>query len=106
VNGDHQWVNCRNHTREEIQKWINLLRTQNGNSSALRYRKMWHTDVPSIQGAWTPFTPKNPLHNLVVYPSNELSQPQAEEKSATERLIEMFEQQKLGQASLEKKRAE
>jgi large subunit ribosomal protein L43 len=67
---------------------------------------MWHTDVPSIQGAWTPFTPKNPLHNLVVYPSEELSKPLAEEKSATERLIELFEQQKLEQSSLELKRAE
>jgi large subunit ribosomal protein L43 len=67
---------------------------------------MWHTDQPSIQGAWTPFTTKNPLHNLVVYPSEDLAQPLVAEQSATEKLIELFRQQKLEQNSLNEKRAE
>lgn len=95
VSGEREWVCCRNNTREEMNKWIKLLRTQNGPSSSMRLRKMWHTDVPSIQGPWTPFTLKHPETNLVIYPNEELSKPLNVEKSATEILMEMFQKQKL-----------
>lgn len=81
-----------------------MLRGQNGDSSALRLRKMWHTDKPSIQGPWTPFTHRNPELNLVVFPKAELSRPLDLEMTATEKLIELFKQQKLD--SLDKSRAE
>lgn len=108
VNGDRQWVNCRNNTSEEIRKWIELLRGQNGDSSALRLRKMWHTDRPSIQGPWTPFTHRSPELNLVTFPQANLSRPLDVKQSATEKLIELFEQQKLqaNSESLDKSRAE
>ena len=86
-----------------------MLRGQNGDSSSLRLRKMWHTDKPSIQGPWTPFTHKNPALNLVVFPSEELSKPLDVQKTATDTLIELFEKQKLQESSntkLEDKRAE
>uniref|UniRef100_U5ESD9 Large ribosomal subunit protein mL43 n=1 Tax=Corethrella appendiculata TaxID=1370023 RepID=U5ESD9_9DIPT len=95
LNGDRQWLNCRNNTREEICKWIELLRTQNKNSSDMRLRKMWHTDVPSIQGNWTPFTHRNPTANVTNYPSKELSGFVRQEQTATEKLLEIFEKQKL-----------
>lgn len=109
VNGERQWVNCRNNTSEEIRKWIELLRGQNGDSSALRLRKMWHTDKPSIQGPWTPFTHRNPEMNLVVFPTENLSKPLDIEMSATEKLMELFQKQKIDSSeniSLDKNRAE
>ncbi|XP_061389432.1 large ribosomal subunit protein mL43 [Musca vetustissima] len=94
LNGEREWLNCRNTTKEDILKWIEFLKTQNGPSSSMRLRKMWHTDVPSIQGPWTPFTIRNPEMNLVSFPSTEHSQPLDIEKSATEKLLELYKEQK------------
>lgn len=66
---------------------------------------MWHTEVPSIQGPWTPFTLKNPETNLVVFPDEKLSKPLDVEKSATEKLIELFREQRLSDGKLEENRA-
>lgn len=107
VNGQRQWLNCRNNTREENYKWIELLKGQNGESSALRLRKMWHTDLPSIQGPWTPFTHKHPELNLVIFPNEKLSIPLNCEQTATEQLMELFKKQKLeSNDNLDYKRAE
>ncbi|EDW36060.1 GL16881 [Drosophila persimilis] len=108
LNGDREWLSCRNSTQEEITKWVDLLRTQNGSSSSLRLRKMWHTDVPSIQGPWTPFLLRSPEAHGQEYPSVEASKPLDAPQTATEKLIELFRQQKqLGDEDvLSQKRAE
>lgn len=94
MNGDTQWINCRNNTLVEINKWIQLLQSQNGDNS-IRMRKSWHTEIPSIQGPWTPFTHKDPSLNLESFPNQLQSQPIDVDKSATEKLLELFEQQKI-----------
>ncbi|XP_055615977.1 39S ribosomal protein L43, mitochondrial [Toxorhynchites rutilus septentrionalis] len=94
LNGEKQWINCRNMTREEIGKWVELLRTQAGAAGEVRLRKLWHTDIPSIQGAWTPFTHQHPSANTVNLPSEELSRLQVKDKTATERLLELYRAQK------------
>lgn len=106
MNGDRHWKSCRVNSGEEISKWVELLKNQNGNSSALRYRKMFHTNVPSIQGVWTPFTHRNPEFNVATFPDPALSRPIDVEKSATEKLIELFKQQRISDGQLEEKRAE
>lgn len=106
VNGERHWINCRGQSNEEIIKWVDLLRGQNGNSSAFRLRKMWHTEKPSIQGPWTPFTHKNPELNLVVFPDEKLSQPLDIETSATEKLLELFKRQKIAEQNVDGKQAE
>ncbi|TMW50614.1 hypothetical protein DOY81_004303 [Sarcophaga bullata] len=93
LNGQREWLNCRNSTKEEVLKWIELLKTQNGPSSAMRLRKMWHTDVPSIQGLWTPFLLRSPNHSQLSFPNSELSHPTDIEQSATDKLIELFKEQ-------------
>lgn len=95
MNGERQWLSCRNFSSPEIRKWLELLRTQKGETGALRFRKMWHTDVPSIQGPWTPWTHRVAADNLVVYPDIESSAAVKLEPTATEKLIEMFKDQKL-----------
>lgn len=62
----------------------------------MRLYKMWHTDHPSIQGPWTPYTFRDPAINLATYPNEELSQCY-QPKSATEQLLELYEKQKLKQ---------
>lgn len=97
LNGDRHWLPVRSFTEEQITKWIDLLRTQNANSSAIRLRKYWHTDCSSIQGIWTPFTHKNPELNTATFPNPKFSAPLSVKKTATEKLIEMFQKQKLEQ---------
>lgn len=62
-------MNVSNYSREDIVKWMELLRTQFHDGTKLRLRKLWHTEFPSIQGPWTPFTFKDPSHNLVQFPN-------------------------------------
>lgn len=58
-----------NYSREDIVKWMELLRTQIHDTPSVRFRKLWHTEFPSIQGPWTPFTFKDPKLNLEHYPN-------------------------------------
>ncbi|XP_050309217.1 39S ribosomal protein L43, mitochondrial [Anthonomus grandis grandis] len=104
LNGDTQWVNARNFTEEEVLKWLKLLKSQSTDRTGIRLRKLLHTDHPSIQGPWTPYTFRDPKLNLATFPDENLSGPELFEKSATEQLMEMFEKQKI--AELEGKRAE
>uniref|UniRef100_A0A1L8DRN0 Large ribosomal subunit protein mL43 n=1 Tax=Nyssomyia neivai TaxID=330878 RepID=A0A1L8DRN0_9DIPT len=94
LNGEKQWINCINRPHEEIMKWMELLRKQNSDSSAVRWRKLWHTDVPSIQGVWTPFTHRNPQNNLVQFPNESARKPIEWPTSATEILLNMYEKEK------------
>nr|CAH7735726.1 unnamed protein product [Callosobruchus chinensis] len=104
LNGDEQWLNCRNSTNEEILKWLNMLVTQSQNHTSTRIRKLWHTDNPSIQGPWTPFTFRDPKLNLASFPNEELAKPQDSNETNHETLIELFKKQKLG--DVEQRRAE
>lgn len=78
------------------------MRFQNGDTSVIRYRKHWQTNLPSIQGPWTPFTHKNPLFNLVVYPEKDLGDVLDKEQSATEKLLELVQLQAKDAAVLNK----
>jgi len=62
-------MNVANYTRNDVVKWMELLRTQIHDSASVRLRKLWHTEVPSIQGPWTPFTFREPEVNLTQFPN-------------------------------------
>ncbi|XP_011644280.1 39S ribosomal protein L43, mitochondrial [Pogonomyrmex barbatus] len=69
LNGDRQWMEVANYSRDDIIKWMELLRTQFHDGPSLRLRKLWHTEFPSIQGPWTPFIFRNPMLNLAQFPN-------------------------------------
>lgn len=94
LNGDKQWISCRNLTKVEILKWLNLLKNQQRNAIGTRLRKLQHTENPSIQGPWTPYTFRNPELNLTEFPNEKLSAAE-QGKTATDELIELFKRQKL-----------
>ncbi|KAJ8970802.1 hypothetical protein NQ314_001015 [Rhamnusium bicolor] len=104
LNGDSQWINCRNFTQEEVLKWLILLKSQSKNATGTRIKKLWHTDHPSIQGPWTPYTFRDPELNLVEFPNDILSKPAIMERSSQDELIELFNNKKIEE--LESKRAE
>lgn len=94
LNGQHEVVSCHNFTSQEMVKWLNLYTTRSG-IPLTRYIKMWHTECPSIQGVWSPFTNMDPVLNITQFPSEKFSRPVWEEKSATEELLEKVKQQKI-----------
>ena len=55
-------------------------------------RNRHHTDWPSVQGIWTPFTNKNTALNVAEFPNVELSRCPQLEKSASEKLLEKAKQ--------------
>ncbi|EZA58534.1 hypothetical protein DMN91_009044 [Ooceraea biroi] len=95
LNGGRYWMNVSNYDRDDIIKWMELARTQIHDSPALRLRKLWHTEFPSIQGPWTPFTFKDPKINLTEFPNKELGSAVKLRCTATEKLIKLFEAQQL-----------
>ena len=57
VNGSSKVIPLKNSDVEDIQKWVDRLRSESGKKLEKNTRR-WHTDNPSIQGTWTPF-----IHN-------------------------------------------
>lgn len=94
LNGEREVISCHNFSSQEMIKWLNLYTTRSG-IPLKRYLKMWHTDCPSIQGVWSPFTNLDPALNTAQFPSPKLSSPVWVEKSATEELLEKIKQQKI-----------
>lgn len=94
LNGGREVISCHNFTAPQMVKWLNLYTTRSG-VPLTRYVKMWHTECPSVQGVWSPFTNTDPALNVTRFPSGQLSRPAWEEKSATEGLLEMIKKQKI-----------
>ncbi|XP_043247976.1 39S ribosomal protein L43, mitochondrial [Colletes gigas] len=103
LNGETHWMCVKNYSREDIIQWMELIRTQYHNGSSLRLLKLWHTDFPSIQGPWTPFTFKEPSMNLAKFPNKELGEPVKIIPTATEELIRIFKKQQEEQVSENRK---
>jgi len=61
-----------NQSASELCQWIEHLRCRSGNE-IVRLRKTWHTDTPSVQGIWTPFTHLSPPTAVTRLPDDRLS---------------------------------
>lgn len=96
LNGQREVISCHNFTAQQMVKWLNLHTTRSG-IPLMRYVKMWHTECPSIQGVWSPFTNKDPALNTTQFPAEELSKPIWEGKTATEELLEMIKNQNISE---------
>lgn len=94
LNGEREVISCHNFTAQHMTKWLNLYSTRSG-IPLMRYMKMWHTECPSIQGVWSPFTNADPALNVTQFPSEELSKPEREPRSATEELLELIKNQNI-----------
>jgi large subunit ribosomal protein L43 len=67
VNGEREYLSCHEFSRAEIQKWLSYMCTRSG-IPVMRFRKYQHTDYPSIQGVWNPFTHQAPEINVAQFP--------------------------------------
>ena len=88
MSGKTQQLYVENYKREEICEWIGHLRNRSG-EDFIRLRKQQHTDTPSIQGIWTPFTNKPTRLNVTEFPSEVESVIDDTETDATVKLLEM-----------------
>ena len=68
VNGEREYMSLHNFEAEEIYKWCDHLTTRSG-YPIVKLLKNQHTDVPSIQGPWTPWTHKSPAVNTATFPN-------------------------------------
>jgi large subunit ribosomal protein L43 len=93
LSGDRQWIPLSNCDRDHVNWWIHSLLTQQGDPQ-WRLLKQMHTDSPSIQGIWTPFTNKSLDRTLRTYPDPDLIEMEYPQMTATEQIQELFEQQK------------
>ena len=86
--------------QDQICHWMEHFRTRSG-VEIVRLRKSWHTDSPSVQGPWTPFTNKDTSWNVAQFPNSDLSRCSPLESTATERLVELAKQLRIGNKSAE-----
>ncbi|XP_065221522.1 large ribosomal subunit protein mL43 [Planococcus citri] len=94
LNGEKQYMSFHQFTRDETLMWLNHFTNRVG-VPTVRYRKLLYTECPSIQGVWSPFTFRDPALNLETFPNPKFTIPENMPPTATERLRELFERQKL-----------
>lgn len=87
-------LHVNNYSKDELCQWIGHLKNRSG-QDLVRIRKQHHTDTPSIQGIWTPFTNKSSHLNVTEFPSQVESACHVTEESATERLLQMAQNLRL-----------
>jgi len=87
VNGNVVQLKMAQHTSGEVCQWLEHLRCRSG-EDILRLRKTWHTDSPSVQGIWNPFTNLDPHLAVTSLPDERLSRRPAPE-SATDYVLKM-----------------
>ena len=87
VNGKAVSLNMVKQSPAEVCQWLEHLRCRSG-EEIVRLRKTWHTDTPSVQGIWTPFTHLDPHLAVISLPDEKLSRRPAPE-SATDYVLKV-----------------
>ena len=89
VDGKSVQFYVENQSASELCQWIEHLRCRSG-SEIVRLRKTWHTDTPSVQGIWTPFTHLSSRTAVTSLPNDSLSRCFASD-SASDYLSKLLE---------------
>jgi len=95
LNGRRAGVHASNFDRVEINRWVNYLRTRSG-QRIVEFKVNQHTEIPSVQGFWNPFTNSPTDRNIIQYPNQEIGFYAPGDLSATERLLEMIKEKQPG----------
>jgi len=83
-----------NETAIDVRGWLDTLASASGRE--YQYQgKHHHTHHPSVQGPWNSYVYTDPsVATTEKFPLEELSKKAHEPKSATERMLELYEEQK------------
>jgi large subunit ribosomal protein L43 len=93
LDGSYHWQNMYKMQKEEIGNWLNFMTARSGQPIKV-FDKDVATDWPSIQGAWHPFLNKPTELNVESFPNPQRSTFVSEKMTATQKLIQMLEEQK------------
>lgn len=100
LNGEKHRMVINKCKRQEVKEWMDVFRNSSGKEYQVQL-KYEHSDYPSIQGAWTPFTNMDPAMNLADMPDPESlkTREAMTEMSATDRVRQLFAEQQRNQAA-------
>lgn len=93
LNGEKHHMSLDTYTRDQMREWLDLLPNSSGKEYQVQL-KYEYTDHPSIQGQWNPFTNADPATAIVKHPDAQSQETWTPEPSATERVRQMFAEQK------------
>ena len=105
LNGNRHWQSLERYSREEVGAWLDVVRTASGKEFRTQ-NKMEYTETPTVQGMWNSFTNADPSTAAAAFPEERLSRPFPHEKTASERLRELFERQEQSKEEGESRRSE
>lgn len=88
LNNTYHWFCLDKMSQKEVVEWLDYHVTRSGDP-VKRYRKPHHTDWPSIQGVWTPFTNIPPHISVDGFPNSERSVRPEKYPTATEQLLKL-----------------
>jgi large subunit ribosomal protein L43 len=89
LNGERHWMSLQNCEMEEVAKWLEVLSTS-ASEGNIRYKAFQHTDNPSVQGVWTPFTYKTPDHNIMEFPNAQFRDPENTLPTASDVVLKRY----------------
>eukprot|EP00090_Calanus_glacialis_P021246 TRINITY_DN3278_c0_g1_i1.p1 TRINITY_DN3278_c0_g1~~TRINITY_DN3278_c0_g1_i1.p1 ORF type:complete len:214 (-),score=45.56 TRINITY_DN3278_c0_g1_i1:40-633(-) len=92
LNGERHWLSLHNMGVDEVGAWVDYYRTHSG-AEFMSQPKMTYSDTPSVQGMWHPHVHSDPALAVTEFPSDELSRTRNMAPTATENLIQMFNNQ-------------
>lgn len=99
LNGRCCSVHASKYEREEIVRWVNYLRTRSG-QRIVHFKIPQHTEYPSIQGFWNPFTNLPTDRNVMQYPNSEIGLYAPGDLTATERLLALIKANQPGNVQI------
>jgi hypothetical protein len=76
----------------KVGAWVDYYRTHSG-VEFMSQPKMTYSDTPSVQGMWHPHVHSDPALAVTEFPNDELSRTRNMAPTATENLIQMFNNQ-------------
>jgi len=89
LNGGREWMSLDCMERNEVYKWLDIHRTKAGYPD-MHFKNYQHSDIPSIQGFWTPFTHKPADRAVLSYPQESLNTPLNLKPSTTEIVSKLY----------------
>jgi len=89
LNGGREWISLTAMPCEEVIRWIEVSRTAAGYGE-MHFKTYQHSDTPSIQGPWNPFTHESPSKNVMQFPHEEMRDPINLKPTATDIIKKMY----------------
>lgn len=99
LNGNWHWMNLRDMKADQMLEWLNYHVERSG-EELKRLRKPSHTDWPSIQGVWTPYTNLPPHLATTQWPNKERGEFTSNLTTGTEQVLKLQKENELNSSHI------